>query len=157
MTIRLTRPLPCAAVFLLAVLTPATAGVLGSCKPTQLLYYATPLDQSSTTSSTFVTIPQTAIPINLFEFSCVIVRFSAMTYASDGRQVEIRAVLNSRVALPAAVQYSGDDSKANAHSYEFIFGRVEAGSYRLKMQFRSTLGGAVAVHRHTTVVQYNID
>lgn len=87
--------------------------------------------------------------------SCVIVRFSAITFAVVDNRVEIRAYLdNGPAALPAAVMYSDGSGGAGAHSFEFIFPSVAPGFHVVRMQYRSPNGGLISVSRHTTVVQF---
>jgi hypothetical protein len=93
---------------------------------------------------------------------CVIVTYSAESYAPYGRLLRIRARLDgSKVAEPGAVQFSGDDDEnedggwSRSHSFAFVFPSVEPGEHTLNMQFRSaTSGKRVYIGKQTIVVHH---
>lgn len=148
------------AALLLAVLTPAAAPAATTtvtCTPTKVKIVTSDLS-SFTASKTFVHISEAALSFTQggASASCVIVRFSAMTFAFDSTVI-IRAYLDNTttVALPAAVQYSHNDvGAAGAHSFEFVFPRVAPGNHIVHMQFKSADGKTVGVNPHNTVVQF---
>jgi hypothetical protein len=161
MTSRFVDPLLCGALLLLTVLRPATASAETiQCSPTKVIIKTSALDNSTTTSQTFVNIPETAIIFTQggTSPSCVIVRFSAETFAAGNNAVNIRAYLGANVTvLPDEARYSGGDSVVGTHLFEFVFPSVAPGRHILQMQFRSSPGAtdpSVFVHVHNTVVQY---
>jgi hypothetical protein len=135
----------------------ASAATSGACKPTSIKYLASELGHQSS-STTFVSVPEAVVGFvqggNVA--SCVIVRFSASTYAEGPARVIIRARLdNVTDAVPAEITFSGDDgTSANAHAYDFIFPNVTPGRHSVRIQYRSGNGNEVAVNEHTTVVQF---
>lgn len=162
MTIRFIGPLLCGGLLLLAVLTPATAPaapVIFHCSPTKVKGSASALDNSTTTSTTFVNIPEATVTFTQggAHASCVIVRFSAVAMGGSDN-IFVRAFLDqTTAAIPDDVRYTRSQSfTSEAHSFEFIFPRVAPGSHAIRMQFRaeSSGGGGVTVDRHTTVVQF---
>src|SRR4051812_19650762 len=129
MTIRFIGALLCGGLLLLvrsAALAAATP-TAGACKPTSVRYLAAAdFIVSSTTSGTFVDVPQARVTFiqGGASASCVIVRFSAGTYATGVNEgIILRAYLdNTTAALPSALQFSGDDTtKIRVHSFDFIF------------------------------------
>ena len=129
-----------AAVLLAAFTAGASAATTVICNPTKVKASVS-VAVGETTSLSFVNLADAK-----FSFtqggsgaSCVLVRFSAVTYAETGTAVFVRATLdNTAEAIPAQVQYSGNDGNAaRAHSYEFVFPAVAPGSHTLRMQFRS--------------------
>jgi len=133
-----------------------------TCAPTKLKVAVSLLEPSVTESSSFVTVPETHVGFTQggSSKSCVIVRFSAETFASGpDSAVRVRALLdNTKVAIPAEVTYSAvDNFDRAAHSYEFVFPNVAPGNHTIKMQFRSANSCncfVVSIGVHTTVVQF---
>ena len=161
MTIRFFGPLLCGGLLMFAALTPTPAPAAQTnvrCSLTKMKISVSELDSSSTTSTTFKTLPEASVSFTQGGISanCVVVRFSAVTVSGPNDGVKIRAHMdNTTVALPGEVFYSGDEGAAfGARSYDFVFPSVAPGSHVLRMQFRSTNGNIVYVHRHTTIVQH---
>jgi hypothetical protein len=118
----------------------------------------------STTSTTFVDIPDMTVPFTVGGTSlknCIKVEFSAFTFAALDRLLYVRALLDGvKVASPSEVQFSGDDDEdadgnwARSHAFNFEFSNVAAGPHTLKIQFRSFDGGTVFVHRRSVFVHH---
>jgi hypothetical protein len=143
--------------------TARPAVTTGACKPVKTSYAASDLQGSSTTSTSFVAIPEATVAFNVAGTSpsCVIVIFSAETYAAGGDLVYVRPLLDGgTVAVPSQTQFSGDDDEngdgrwARSHDMNFVFPSVAPGSHSLVMQFASFAGGTVYVHQHTTLVEH---
>lgn len=119
---------------------------------------------SSTNSSAFSDISSGNVTFTQGGDSagCVIVTYSAESFAPYGRLLRIRARLDgSKVAEPGAVQFSGDDDEnedggwARSRSFTFIFPSVAPGEHTLNMQFRSSISGKrVYVGKQTTIVHH---
>jgi hypothetical protein len=137
----------------------------GGCPLTRMNFAASTLDGSGTTSTSFVDVPEASL--TFFQggtlSNCVIVNFSAMSFASTASTalVLVRAVLDGVVvAIPPETQFSGDDDEdadfrwSRSHDYNFVFPRVAPGSHTVTMQFRSSDGGQVFINRHTMVVYH---
>jgi hypothetical protein len=162
MKFRSIGPLLCGGLLLLAVLTPvsAPAGPVNfSCSPTKVRGSASAKDGSVTTSHLFANIPEASVAFTQggASPSCVLVRFSAATFAGGANNVVVRAFLDGNiVALPTELQYSGYDANVVlARTFEFVFPSVAPGPHALHMQFRSLANGSSSyIHRHNVVVQY---
>jgi hypothetical protein len=93
---------------------------------------------------------------------CVIVTFTAETFARVGRLLQVRARLDNAVtAAPGVVQLSGDDDEdgdnrwSRAHAFTFIFPSVTPGPHTVRMQFRSVFFfEPVFINKHTVMVQH---
>jgi hypothetical protein len=161
MTIRFVGPLLCGTSLLLALLTPVVAPAAPttvSCSPTKVKIVASSLQNISKTVGDYSNIPEAAVAFTQAgpAASCVIVRFSTEAEVPGANNVAIRAFLdNASSAVPALIYYSGDNGGTrSAHSYEFVFPSVTPGAHTVRMQFSSTGGTIVTLHRHTTVVQF---
>ncbi len=141
------------------------AMVSGNCADvTKINYKSDDSINQSTTSTTFVDVPNSTVFFNEggAGSSCVIVTFTAETFAPDSRLLQVRARLdNSVTASPGVVQLSGDDDEdrdgrwARSHAFTFIFPSVAPGSHDVRMQFRSPdIFGRVYIYKHTVVVQH---
>lgn len=94
--------------------------------------------------------------------SCVVVDFSAYSFAPAGRLLMVRAVLDGvTVAAPFEVQFSGNDDDdgdgqwARSHAFNFLFPSVSPGLHTVAIQFRSFFDTQqVFIHRHSVVVRH---
>jgi hypothetical protein len=141
------------------------AVVSGNCANVSIVNYKS--DDSinhSTTSTSFVDVPNSTVFFNQGGTgnSCVIVTFTAETFAPASRLLQVRARLdNSVTASPGVVQLSGDDDEngngdwSRSHAFTFVFPSVASGSHNVRMQFRSVyFFERVYIHKHTVVVQH---
>jgi hypothetical protein len=157
---RLIGLLLCGGVPIFAALTPSTASAAAvsfTCSPTKVNGSASALVDTSTTSGTFVNIPEAAVNFHQggVSASCVIVRFSAEAYSNN--LVIVRAYLDrTTAALPNEVIYTGHDPNflVRVRSYEFVFPSVAPGNHTVRMQFRSGDGESALVTRYNTIVQF---
>ena len=143
---------------------PAVA-VTGTCKSGKTNYSATNLTGSNTTSTSYVNVPDATVSFTQggSVSSCVIVHFTAETFANAGGTalLYVRPLLDGgTLATPVETQFSGDDDEeqdgrwARSHAMNFVFPSVSPGGHTIQMQFRSFDGGQVNIHQHTTLVDH---
>jgi hypothetical protein len=140
----------------------ATAASSGTCGNLATVDFKT--DDSlnaSTTSTNFVDVPNAKISFTQGSPGCVIVTFSAESWAPSSRLTLIRARLDSSTtAQPGSVQFSGDDDENNngkwarAHGFTLVFPSVSSGSHNVQIQYESWTGGRVFLYKHTTTIQH---
>ena len=134
-----------------------------NCKPNQTKVVTSSLF-SSTTSTTFVDIPEATVQfvVGGTTPSCVIVRFSGESSSNENAST-IRPLLDVNTkALPAEIAFGGLDCSngactTRAHAFEFVFPRVTPGTHLLRMQYEAAFPPPkqpVYIGRHNTVVQY---
>lgn len=119
-------------------------------------------DQVSTSATVFGNVPRSGLTFTQGGTapSCVIVRFSAVTFAPEKRVLDVRVLVDGRVAQPGPVLFSGDDDEdfdgrwARAHSFEFFVPNVAPGQRNVRVQARSFTGGPVFLNARSTVVQH---
>jgi|GEM_PF-5794423 hypothetical protein len=119
-------------------------------------------DQVSTASTVFVNVPRSGLTFTQGGTapSCVMVRFSAVTFAPDKRVLDVRVLVDGRVAQPGPVLFSGDDDEdfdgrwARAHSFDFLVPNVAPGQHNVRVQARSFTGGPVYLNTRSTVVHH---
>jgi hypothetical protein len=143
----------------------ARAVTSGSCSGLSIVKYkADSAVDASTTSSSYVNVPNTSISFlqGGSGNGCVIVTFSAESWAEYGRLIFVRARLDDAItAAPGAVQFSGDDDEdgdgrwARSRAFTFVFPAVPPGAHFVRMEYRSvTAGRRVYIGKHNTVVQH---
>jgi hypothetical protein len=141
------------------------AVVSGGCiDVTKVNYRSDDTINKFTSSTNFVNVPNGGVIFTQGGIGngCVIVTFTAETFARFGRLLQIRAQLDSATtAAPGIVQLSGDDDEdgdgawSRSHAFAFIFPSVAPGSHTVRMQFRSAFSNEpVFIHKHTVVVQH---
>ena len=151
------------AALMLAFAMPAPASATsanGGCAPSKVKYvvYDAEGTQQHTGSANFKNISQATANISVPDGGgCVIVRFSAQTFAMNS-EIAIRAIIDeASFASPAEVIYSGIDSgdTSRAYAFDFVFPNVSGGGHQIKMQYRSTAAGEnVFISSHSMIVQY---
>ena len=136
-----------------------------SCSPTQLrIVTSTIIPFSSTTSTTFIDIPEATLQFvqGGTAPSCVIVRFSGES-SSNENALTVRPMLDVNTkALPTEVAFGGLDCSpggctTRAQAFEFVFPRVAPGTHLLRMQYSAAFPPPkqpAYLGRHNTVVQY---
>jgi hypothetical protein len=140
---------------------PATV-IIGAC-PTVGTHFVTADDTGkSTTSTTYVDVPNMSVTFVQGRAGCVLVNFSAWTFAPGDALLFVEALMDGvTVAAPGEVQLSGDDDEdvdgswARAHAFNFAIPAVSAGSHTIKIQFRSYDGKMVFIHRRSLMVQHH--
>lgn len=138
-----------------------------TCSPANLKIVTSKIiPYSNTLSETYVDVPEATVSFvqGGSAPSCVIVRFSAQTFAKgNGMTVRPLMDVNTR-ALPAGVQYAAMDCSAegcgdHSYSFEFVFPSVAPGTHLLRMQYHAAFSsgtnvGPVYIGPHNMVVQY---
>jgi len=140
------------------------AAVKGRCGALNVDYAASDLMFSTTSSATYVNIPDTQITFVQSKPGCVIVHYSAFVFAANAGAalMYVRPLLDGAVtAVPAETQFAGDDDEDNegrwarSHAMNFVFPNVPAGAHRIVMQWRSFVAGqTIFTHRRTTLVHH---
>ena len=142
--------------------------ILGSCDPGRPRYVASTSSDLQTSSMAYAAAPQSSVGFQQQADGCVIVYFSGVVFAPGARAVArrilLRAVLEGAgtelVATPSDVQLSGDDDEnfnglgARAHSMIFVFPAVNAGHYRVAVQWKTPDGNTVHLHQHSLFVRH---
>lgn len=143
----------------LAQIVPATA-VIGGCQPSSVRFIASPSGAATTTSRTFVSVPEARATFNQGGpiSSCVIVDFSAIVSTFGGDKMVFRALLDGNVVAQPGNISLDIGSAAGPRSFNFIFPLVSPGSHVVQMQYRATHGGStgqsVTIGQHNTIVHY---
>ena len=142
--------------------------VLGSCDSGRIRYIASNSTDLQTSSMDYVAAPQSSVGFQQQADGCVIVYFSGVVFAPGARAVARRILLRAVVegagteliATPSDVSLSGDDDEnfnglgARAHSMIFVFPAVNAGHYRVTVQWRTPDGNTVHLHQHSLFVRH---
>ena len=146
---------------LVSVLTASPAAALdpptvGACSPTRIKFMASDASSFTTTSTSYVDLPQARIAFRQggASPSCVLVRFSAAPFAN--RNMGFRALLDGVAGIPFEGQISdGADMGANARRFTFIFPDVAPGDHLVQIQHQMTSqGGVVHMNAHNTIVSF---
>jgi hypothetical protein len=135
----------------------AAQDVQGSCVVNRATYRAETNGGGSTSSTTFVNIPQTALDITVggAEPTCVIVVFTAQTQTTSTENMLVRAVIPGLGAgVPADFSMGPGTGTTEARPAQFVFEDVAPGDYTVRMQYRSVPGTTVTVTRPTVVVHH---
>jgi len=133
----------------------AAPEAVGTCTALSKLSFSQATTGGSTTSSSFVSIPNGAVTLSTASTGCIAVTFTAEAFAggSPGALMYVRATRNG-VACQASEdwQLTGDDDEdgdgrwARGHAYSCVFTNVPAGTHTIRMQYRSGVGGTVFIN-----------
>ena len=129
----------------------AAQDVQGSCVVNRATYRAETNGGGSTSSTTFVNIPQTALDITVggAEPTCVIVVFTAQTQTTANENMLVRAVIPGLGAgVPADFSMGPGTGTTEARPAQFVFEDVAPGDYTVRMQFRSVPGTTYGYSAH---------
>ncbi len=117
----------------------------------------------STSSTSFVDIPNTAIAVDIggSATTCAKVEFSAYAFATTGGTalLYVQVTRDGAACAPGEVQFSGDDDEdgdgrwARSAAYNFLC-TVTPGVHTFKAQFRSLDGGLVFIHKSSLFVHH---
>jgi hypothetical protein len=148
-----------AAVLGMAAMWPgaAAAEAEGSCTVSRATFRSDP-GFSSTSSATFINIPDTDVPITVggADPTCVIVVFSAQTQTSETENMAIRArIAGIGIAEPDEINLGPGTGAVEARAAQFVFESVPPGNYTVRMQYRSSVGATtVTIGKPTVVVHH---
>lgn len=141
----------------------ADLAVSGTCRATTISFVTGETTGESTTSTTFVDVPDMSVSFDIGGAAngCVKVEFSAYVFAASGRLIIVRALLDGATAgSPSQVQFSGDDDEnadgkwARSHAFNFAFPNVAPGTHTITIQWLSFDGGTVFMHRRSMFVHH---
>jgi hypothetical protein len=141
----------------LATPTPAAAAVAGNCATTATRFKWT-TTFSSTTSTTYVNMPEMATTITQGSTGCVIVQFSAAAAANANQQMVVRVQLGSNFCGPLDQPFikapAGTGAGSSSHAMTFVCQAVGPDVYTVRVQYLSVSGGQVIVTNRTMLVHY---
>jgi len=103
----------------------------------------------STSSTSFVDIPDTAVSIALNRKSNLLILFNAEAWVDGaGDELYVRALVNSVVANPNSGSLTlfttAGDSQHGSYAVNFYLEDVAAGAYTIKIQWSEILGASFA-------------
>jgi hypothetical protein len=150
-----------AAALMLAALWPAGAvaqDVQGSCVVNRATFRAETTGGGSTSSTTFVNIPQAALNVTVggANPTCVIVVFTAQTQTTANENMLVRArIPGIGNGVPADFSMGPGTGTTEARPAQFVFEDVPPGDYSVRMQFRSVVAGTTVTLTRPTVVVHH--
>jgi len=96
----------------------------------------------STNSTTFVDMPNMSVDITVMRNSTLLILFSTQAEVSSGNYLYARAMINSTTAYPVSDYiFVTSNTYWNANAINF-YGSVTAGTYTVKVQWRTFLGSS---------------
>jgi hypothetical protein len=149
-----------AAALILVPLWPvgaAAQNVQGSCVVNRATFRAQTSGGGSTSSTTFVNIPNTALNLTVggANPTCVIVVFTAQTQTTANENMVVRArIPGIGIGVPAEFSMGPGTGTTEARPAQFVFENVPPGDYTVRMQYRSIPGTTVTLTRPTLVVHH---
>jgi hypothetical protein len=147
-----------AALMLVALWPAGVAAVQGSCVVNRATYRAETNGGGSTSSTTFVNVPDTALNFTLGgeNPTCVIIVFTTQVLATADENMVIRARIDGGIGIgvPAEFAMGPGTGTTEARPGQFVFDNVSPGSYTARMQFRSVTGTTVTLTRPTMVIHH---
>jgi hypothetical protein len=116
----------------------------------------------STTSTTFVDVPDMSVSVNIpgKETVCVEVQYTANVFTGADELIYVQATSDGVACFPPDVQFEGDSDEdgdgewARAHAFNFICTGVKPGLHTFTIQWRSFFGGTVFTHWRTMAVKH---
>jgi hypothetical protein len=131
--------------------------VQGSCTVNRATFRAETTGGGSTSSTTFVNMPQAALNITVggANPTCVIVVFTAQTQTTADENMLVRArIPGIGNGVPAELSMGPGTGTTEARPAQFVFDDVPPGDYTVRMQYLSVTGSTVTVTRPTLVVHH---
>jgi hypothetical protein len=147
-----------AALFLMimSTSTPATALERGTCSPTKMAFIVSETDRS-TTSTTFVTLTETAVKFvqGGSRPSCVTARLEGYVAASGASTVlSVSATIDGNTIDPGQVQLAFNQTVYLPSAWTFIIPSVAPGAHRIVFKFRSNNGNAVTFNSSNAIIHH---
>jgi hypothetical protein len=147
-----------AAGFVLSLALPAIAqtAVTGNCVITGAVYRAATNTELVGDTQPFTDIPGASVQFVQRSSGCVIVTFSAESFAPDAVSMLIRPLLDSTGrSVPLDVQFAANDPNLyTTRTAVFIFRNVAAGTHTIRMQFRASPPQRTEIGSYSLVVQH---
>jgi hypothetical protein len=150
-----------AVALMLAALWAADAAaqdVQGSCVVNRATFRAETTGGGSTSSTTFVNIPETALDVTVggANPTCVIVVFTAQTQTTANENMLVRArIPGIGNGVPAEFSMGPGTGTTEARPAQFVFDNVPPGDYSVRMQFRTVSPGTTVTLTRPTVVVHH--
>jgi hypothetical protein len=139
----------------LATPTPGAAAVTGTCETTATRSrWTTTFD--STTSTSFVNMPEMATNITQGATDCVIVAFFAQVATLANQAMHVRATIDGLSCGPLDPKFveNGSEALTSSHAMAFLCNGVAPGPHTIRIQYRSFGGGQVIVQERMMLVHY---
>lgn len=117
-------------------------------------------DLMQTTSASFALMPGMRRVVATSAAGCVIVEFAGELASADtGSRAQLRAVVHGgAVAEPASVRAGfpalGNEGAFELRAMRFVFASLPAGTYDVRLEWRSEGGQTVSVQARTLTIQY---
>jgi hypothetical protein len=121
-----------------------------------VLYVSSPTLYNSTTSTTFVLVPNMSITHN--NIIPVIIEYCAVVFDYEGGLMEVDARVDGVPATPGAIQLTGDSDEnfdghwARSHCFKWVAPKVPRGSHTIEIYWRSVYSQTVWTHNRTLAV-----
>ena len=134
----------------------AAAQAQGTCTVNRATYHVG-ANCASTSSTTFVNIPQALVDVTVGGTAptCVIAVFSTQTQTTADENMLVRArIAGIGIADPADTGLGAGIGSVEARSAQFVFEDVPPGDYTVRMQYRSVPGTTVTICEPTLVVHH---
>jgi hypothetical protein len=151
------RAIVAAALMLVSLWPVGAQAIQGSCTINQATFRAETIGGGSTSSMTFVNIPDTTLDFTVggANPTCVIVVFTAQTQNTADENMLVRArIPGLGNGVPADFSTGPGTGVTEGRPAQFVFGNVPPGDYTLRMQFRSVSGTTVTLTRPTVVIHH---
>ena len=148
-----------AIVFAVLAISPATAQVVavtGKCKTTDSAFTVVTSPEAEILNQQFQNVPGASVSFTQAVRGCVIVLFSAESFAGVGESLMLRPILpGAGASSPATLMFAANDPNLyTTRSAVFVFQNVAAGAHTLRMQARSAGGTQTELRGYTLVVQF---
>ena len=128
----------------------------GTCAPNELKYKVAEYSVS-TSSTTFVNVPDSALTISPGVLGCVIVSFSATAAAPASTAMFVEPHIGNVPCRPTTNVFVISNATATANAdraMTFVCLDVPAGLHTIRMKYASSNGNAVFLDRRTLLVHY---
>lgn len=133
-----------------------------NCDTSKSSVTASDLLNSSTTSTTYVDVPEATVSFKQkgTKPGCVVVDFFAVAFAPFDAALFVHVLLDGVEIFPGPGQFSGDDDEdvdthwSRAQAFSWIAPDVAPGNHTVQVQFRSYFGTDVFIHKHITIVHH---
>ena len=134
---------------------PAPAAVYSGACTLSKVKFKTSDSLRSTTSTSWVNVPDMSISFTVNTTTCLKIEFSAQVKTAANESLQVRALLDGVTDLyPAITTFAQNQTSWGSHAFNFGFTTVVAGSHTLKIQWGSGGGGSVSMTSRSLFVHY---